>query len=74
MYDSEYYAAMDRNMGIALRGTAETVVSTIVAIVYYLLMQPIRLYDYICDCIATEKQSQHEEEKRFRILKRNGHI
>ena len=74
MYDSEYYAAMDRIMGNTLKGTALTVGSTIMAIVYYLLMQPLRLYDYICDGIKTEKQSQREEEKRFRILKRSGHI
>ena len=74
MYDSEYYAAMDRIMGNTLKGTALTVGSTIMAIVYYLLMQPLRLYDYICDAIETEKQCQREEAKRFRILKRNGHI
>ena len=74
MFDKDYYEAMDRVMVDTLKGTALTVVHTIIAIVYYLLMQPIRLYDAIRDYIETERTSQREETIRFQNLKRNGHI
>lgn len=74
MFDKSYYEALDRAMVEALKGTAKAVILTMIGVVCYLLMQPIRLYDSICDCIATEKQSQREEAIRFQNLKRHGHI
>ena len=74
MFNKDYYEAMDRVMVDTLKGTALTVMHTMVAIVYYLLMQPIRLYDYVCDCIATEQKSRRDEEIRFQRLKQNGRI
>lgn len=74
MFDKNYYEAMDRVMVDTLKGTALTVMHTMIAIVYYLLMQPIRLYDYLRECIVTEQRSRHEEEIRFRNLERYGRI
>ena len=42
--------------------------------VRYVLMQPIRLVEYIWYCIQIERECDREETIRFENLKRTGHI
>lgn len=57
-----------------LKHTALNGLRTLNAIAMYLFMQPIRLCEYIEDCIRMERDSQKETEIRFENLKQNGHI
>lgn len=74
MYDRDFFMAVDDLMLYLLKQLVEAFGGTLIFIVLYLLLQPIRLYYYIQECIATERQIQREERIRFRNLKRNGHI
>lgn len=74
MYDHDYYATLDQAMGKLLKHTAVNGLRTLNAIAMYLFMQPIRLCEYIEDCIRMERDSQKETEIRFENLKQNGHI
>lgn len=74
MYDHDYYATLDQAMGKLLKHTALNGLRTLNAIAMYLFMQPIRLCEYIEDCIRMERDSQKETEIRFENLKQNGHI
>ena len=61
-------------MGKLLKHTAVEGLRTLIAIAMYLFMQPIRLCEYIGDCIQTERDNQRETEIRFENLKQHGHI
>lgn len=74
MYNHDYYATLDQAMGKLLKHTAVNGLRTLNAIAMYLFMQPIRLCEYIEDCIRMERDSQKETEIRFENLKQNGHI
>lgn len=74
MYDRDFYMALDDLMMYVLKRFVDAFGGTLIFIVLYLLIQPLRLYYYIQDRIETEKQIQREERIRFRNLKRNGHI
>lgn len=74
MYDHDYYATLDQAMGKLLKHTVVNGLRTLNAIAMYLFMQPIRLCEYIEDCIQMERDSQRETEIRFENLKQNGHI
>ena len=74
MYDHDYYATLDQAMVKLLKHTALNGLRTLNAIAMYLFMQPIRLCEYIEDCIRMERDSQKETEIRFENLKQNGHI
>ena len=74
MYNHDYYATLDQAMVKLLKHTALNVLRTLNAIAMYLFMQPIRLCEYIEDCIRMERYSQKETEIRFENLKQNGHI
>lgn len=74
MYDHDYYATLDQAMGKLLKHTAVNGLRTLNAIAIYLFMQPIRLCEYIEDCIQTERDNQRETEIRFENLKQHGHI
>ena len=74
MYNHDYYATLDQAMVKLLKHTALTGLRTLNAIAMYLFMQPIRLCEYIEDCIRMERDSQKETEIRFENLKQNGHI
>lgn len=74
MYNHDYYATLDQAMVKLLKHTALNGLRTLNAIAMYLFMQPIRLYEYIEDCIRMERDSQKETEIRFENLKQNGHI
>lgn len=74
MYDHDYYATLDQGMVKLLKHTALNGLRTLNAIAMYLFMQPIRLCEYIEDCIRMERDSQKETEIRFENLKQNGHI
>ena len=74
MYDHDYYATLDQAMGKLLKYTAVNGLRTLNAIAMYLFMQPIRLCEYIEDCIQMERDNQRETEIRFENMKQNGHI
>ncbi|RHQ28305.1 MULTISPECIES: hypothetical protein [Faecalibacterium] len=74
MYNHDYYATLDQAMVKLLKHTALNGLRTLNAIAMYLFMQPIRLCEYIEDCIRMERDSQKETEIRFENLKQNGHI
>lgn len=74
MYNHDYYATLDQAMVKLLKHTALNGLRTLNAIEMYLFMQPIRLCEYIEDCIRMERDSQKETEIRFENLKQNGHI
>lgn len=74
MYNHDYYATLDQAMVKLLKHTALNRLRTLNAIAMYLFMQPIRLCEYIEDCIRMERDSQKETEIRFENLKQNGHI
>lgn len=74
MYNHDYYATLDQAMVKLLKHTALNGLRTLNAITMYLFMQPIRLCEYIEDCIRMERDSQKETEIRFENLKQNGHI
>lgn len=74
MYDHDYYATLDQAMGKLLKHDAVNGLRTLIAIAMYLFMQPIRLCEYIEDCIQTERDNQRETEIRFENLEQNGHI
>ena len=74
MYNHDYYATLDQAMVKLLKHTALNGLRTLNAIAMYLFMQPIRLCEYIEDCIRMERDRQKETEIRFENLKQNGHI
>lgn len=74
MYNHDYYATLDQAMVKLLKHTALNGLRTLNSIAMYLFMQPIRLCEYIEDCIRMERDSQKETEIRFENLKQNGHI
>ena len=74
MYNHDYYATLDQAMVKLLKHTALNGLRTLNAIAMYLFMQPIRLCEYIEDCIRMERDSQRETEIRFENLKQYGHI
>ena len=74
MYNYDYYATLDQAMVKLLKHTALNGLRTLNAIAMYLFMQPIRLCEYIEDCIRMERDSQKETEIRFENLKQHGHI
>lgn len=74
MYDYDYYATLDQAMVKLLKYTALNGLRTLIAIAVYLFMQPIRLCEYIEDCIRMERDSQKKTEIRFENLKQHGHI
>lgn len=74
MYNHDYYATLDQAMVKLLKHTALNGLRTLNAIAMYLFTQPIRLCEYIEDCIRMERDSQKETEIRFENLKQNGHI
>ena len=74
MYNHDYYATLDQAMVKLLKHTALNGLRTLNAIAMYLFMQPIRLCEYIEDCIRMERDSQNETEIRFENMKQNGHI
>ena len=74
MYNHDYYATLDQAMVKLLKHTALNGLRTLNVIAMYLFMQPIRLCEYIEDCIRMERDSQKETEIRFENLKQNGHI
>lgn len=74
MYNYDYYATLDQAMVKLLKHTALNSLRALIAIALYLFMQPVRLCEYIEDCIRMERDSQKETEIRFENLKQNGHI
>lgn len=74
MYDHDFYEQMDSQMVGILVDLLIYILSVLYAVVWYLLIQPIRLVEYIRYCIQMERECDREETIRFENLKQNGHI
>lgn len=74
MYDHDFYEQMDSQMVTLLMDLLIYMISALYAAVWYVLIQPIRLVEYIRYCIQMERECNREETIRFENLKRTGHI
>lgn len=74
MYDRDFYAKMDKLMAAVLKDCAVQMIGTLWATMRYLMLQPIRWYEYTDSCIQMMQENQREEEIRFQNLKQNGRI
>lgn len=74
MYDHDFYEQIDSQMVGILMDLLIYILSALYAVVWYLLIQPIRLVEYIRYCIQMERECDREETIRFKNLKRTGHI
>ncbi len=74
MYNSDYYAHVDAAMTNLWKDFGRKLLQVLDGTVRYLLICPIRLYEFVCECIRMELEDQREEHIRFENLKQNGHI
>lgn len=74
MYDYDFYEQMDSLMVNLLVDLAINTYRTVAYSTRTMLMQPIRLVEYIWYCIRIERECDREETIRFENLKRTGHI
>lgn len=74
MYNRDYYAHVDAVMGNMWKDFGKKLLQVLDGTLRYLLILPIRLYEYCYDCIAEEAKSRREENVRFQNVKQNGHI
>ena len=74
MYNSDYYAHVDAAMTNLWKDFGRKLLQVLDGTMRYLLILPIRFFEYGKDCIQTELSSQHDNAIRFRNLKQNGHI
>ena len=74
MYDCDFYAKTDELMVSVWKDCAVQMIGTLWATVRYLMIQPVRLYEYIDSSIQAMRENQREEEIRFQNLKQNGRI
>lgn len=74
MYNHDYYAHVDAVMGNLWKDFGKKLLQVLDGTLRYLLILPIRFYEYLYDRITEEVKSQREEDIRFRNMKQNGHI
>lgn len=77
-YNDEFYKDMDNTMNLAIRKVlitawnfVTTLVLTIAFTIGYLVIMPVRVYEYIRELVELERVSQSEEQIRFEEMKRN---
>lgn len=80
-YNDEYYKEIDETVGFAIRKTIQTGWSfiktfgiTIAMMIVYLVMTPIRIYEYIRDVIEFAKLEEENEQIRFNEWRNTGRI
>ena len=74
MYYYDYYAAMDRKMMQTLKDVAWMMGLGALALMCYIILQPLRLFEFIFGTVKTGHNAQTEQSIRFENLKRYGHI
>lgn len=74
MYDHDYYAKMDKLMKYTLVDCIRRDLMVLRALAWYLMVQPIRLCEYIEERVRIEREVRRETEIRFQNMKQNGHI
>lgn len=74
MYNHDYYAHVDATMTKMWKDFGRKLLQVLDGTMRYLLICPVRLYEYVYDCIRTELENQREEDIRFQSLKQNGRI
>lgn len=74
MYDRDFYAKMDELMASVWKTHAVQMIGVLWVTARYLMLQPVRLYEYIDSSIQAMRENQREEEIRFQSLKQNGRI
>ena len=77
-YNDEVYKDRDNTMNLAIRKVlitawnfVTTLVLTIAFTIGYLVITPVRVYEYIRELVELERVSQSEEQIRFEEMKRN---
>lgn len=77
-YNDEFYKDMDNTMNLVIRKVlitawnfVTTLVLTIAFTIGYLVIMPVRVYEYIRELVELERVSQSEEQIRFEEMKRN---
>lgn len=77
-YNDEFYKDMDNTMNLVIRKAlitawnfVTTLVLTIAFTIGYLVIMPVRVYEYIRELVELERVSQSEEQIRFEEMKRN---
>ena len=80
-YNDEYYKEIDETVGFAIRETLrtgwtfiKTLGITIAMMIAYLVLTPIRIYEYISDIIEFAKLEEKNEQIRFNEWRNTGKI
>lgn len=75
-YDWEFWSAMDKAMWRSLKRCASVVFYTLIGVLLTLVMQPVRLYEYLRYRWYNREEAviEREAQERFENLKNTGHI
>lgn len=78
-YDYDFYEDMDSTMIFGIKQTGhfawkfiKTLVITIVLGAFYVVMTPVRIYDWIKEEEYLEQKAERDEELRFKLWKENA--
>lgn len=74
MYDYELYSEVDTLVGKQLKKCANTIGRTILMVLIWIVLVPIRLWEYLVECFTAEDEINKEIDERFKNLKEKGHI
>lgn len=74
MYDCEFYSEVDTLVGKQLKKCANTIGRTILMVLIWIALVPIRLWEYLKECFTMEAEINKEIDERFRNLMENGRI
>lgn len=74
MYNKKYYDKLDKTMATTWKNFGWTALNTILATIWYIAVQPVRLCEYVYSEYQNHKQEEYERNERFENLKRSGHI
>lgn len=74
MYNRDYYARVDATMMNMWKDFGRKLLQVLDGTMRYMLICPLRLYEYIYDCVQEELNRRCDKEIRFQNLKQNGRI
>lgn len=72
MYNYEVY--VDTLVGKQLKKCANTIGRTILMVLIWIVLVPIRLWKRLVDCFTAEENMNKEIDERFKNMKEKGHI
>lgn len=75
-YDWRFWSAMDKATWRSLKRCAKVVFYTLIGVLLTLMMQPVRLYEYVQYRWHNREEAviEREAQERFENLKSTGHI